>query len=314
MNIGTYLDRNVARYEDRPLLFYYDLTLSYREFGEKVNALANGLQGLGFKQGDFIHVWVLNSPETLISFFAIQKIGAIAGPINGSWKADEVEYLLNDSQGRGLIVGDQYLPSLDEIRGRCSHLETIVAVGGDSRRQHVPFETLLAESSSDLIECPAAEVDPAYIFYTSGTTGNPKGVLLSHRNVLADIKCFQDALRLDEGYRILIFLPLFHVNAMLTSTSALDKGGAVILRKQFSASEFWPVVEKYRPNFFSAVPAVYSILLTDPGRDQYDKSSLEFGICGAAPMPVETFRELGRGQKDRQHRGGLSRTGRSHRR
>jgi long-chain acyl-CoA synthetase len=292
MNIGEYLDRNAAKYEDQPLLFYYDRTLTYREFREKVDALADGLRGLGFKKGDFIHVWVLNSPETLISFFAIQKIGAIAGPINGSWQADEVEYLLNDSRGRGLIVGAQYFPILDEIRGKCPHLETIVEVSEDPRPERVSFQRLLAESSPDPIECPAKETDPAYIFYTSGTTGNPKGVLLSHKNVLADIKCFQDALRLEERYRILIFLPLFHVNAMLTSTSTIDKGGAVVLRKQFSAGEFWPVVEQYRPHFFSAVPAVYSILLTDPGRDKYDKSSLEFGICGAAPMPVETFREF----------------------
>ena len=294
MNIGTYLDRNVTKYEDQPLLFYYERTLTYREFGQKVDTLANGLRGLGFKKGDFIHVWVLNSPETLISFFAIQKIGAIAGPINGSWKDDEVAYLLNDSQGRGLFVGSLYLSILDAIRDRCSDLETVIEVGDDPRPEHVSFEKLLAESASDPVTCSAEEADPAYIFYTSGTTGNPKGVLLSHRNVLADIKCFQDALRLEEGYRILIFLPLFHVNAMLTSTSTIDKGGAVVLRKEFSASEFWPVVEKYRPNFFSAVPAVYTILLTDPGRDKHDKTSLWFGVCGAAPMPVETFKEFER--------------------
>ncbi|MFA6033412.1 MAG: AMP-binding protein, partial [Myxococcota bacterium] len=132
--------------------------------------------------------------------------------------------------------------------------------------------------------------EAAYIFYTSGTTGNPKGVLLSHKNVFADIRGAQDSLGLEEGLRILIFLPLFHVNAMMTSTASLDRGGSIVLRKAFSASEFWNVVEQYKVNYFSAVPAVYQILLSDPSRDKFDRSSLMFGICGAAPMPVATFK------------------------
>jgi acyl-CoA synthetase (AMP-forming)/AMP-acid ligase II len=157
----------------------------------------------------------------------------------------------------------------------------------------VSFESLL----DDAVDAQAAQVgdnEPRFIFYTSGTTGEPKGVLLSHKNVVADIEGFQDLLGLPEFCRIMVFLPLFHVNAMLTSYSSLFKGHAIVLRKKFSAQEFWPAVEKYKVNFFSAVPAVYHILLKDPGRASYDTSSLMFGICGAAPMPVETFNEFER--------------------
>ncbi len=290
MNLGTYLDRKVDQYGDRAYLLFEDETLSYREFGRRVGALAHGLLRLGFRRGDFIHVLVQNSPETLLSYFAIQKIGAVAGPVNGWWKAAEVEYLLNDSRGRGLIIEPQYLPILDEIRGRTPALEIVVETGPAPRPGHASFHDLVTGGPGERLVCPADPQDPAFIFYTSGTTGNPKGVLLSHRNVLADIRSCQDALDLEEGLRILIFLPLFHVNAMLTASSALDRGGAVVLRRQFSAGEFWAVVERYRVNYFSAVPAVYAILLKSPERDRYDRSSLKFGICGAAPMPVDTFR------------------------
>ena len=292
MNIGTYLDEKVDRYKERPFLFFYDRLITYEAFGKQVDALAHGLASRGFKKGDFIHVLVQNSPETLLCYFAIQKIGAIAGPINGWWKSDELLYLLNDSRAQGLIIESQYLPVLDPIRDRCPSLETVIEIGASPRPEHVDFRRLLHDSPGQPYLCTEAEEEPAYIFYTSGTTGSPKGVLLSHRNVFEDIRSFQDALVLAEGQRILIFLPLFHVNAMLTSTSTLDKGGAVVLRKQFSASEFWEVVDKFQVNFFSAVPAVYNILLTDPSRDQHGKSSLEFGICGAAPMPVETLRKF----------------------
>jgi long-chain acyl-CoA synthetase len=294
MNLGTYLDEKVARYREKPLLFYYEETMTYGQFGERVDRLANGLRALGVKAGDFVHVMIPNSPESLISYFAIQKLGAIAGPVNGQWRAKELEYLLNDSGARALIIDHAYAAELMKIRDQCPALKMVIERGEQSQPEHVSLERLIADSPAKPVTCVSNPNDPAYIFYTSGTTGNPKGVLLSHRNVFSDLRGFQDALQLEEGYRILIFLPLFHVNAMLTTTSTLDKGGAVVLRKQFSARGFWKTVETYRVNFFSAVPAIYSILLADPDRDRNDKSSLWFGICGAAPMPVETFQTFER--------------------
>ena len=293
MNLGFYLDETVERYSETPYFFFYERVITYSEFGALVDSLANGLKRNGFSTGDIIHVLVPNSPETLAAYFAIQKIGAIAGPINGWWKAGEVEYLLNDSKGRGLIIDEQYLPILDEVRDKCPSLETVIETGENPRPTHVSFNDLAGSGTDGPMACSAVEDDPAYIFYTSGTTGNPKGVLLSHKNVLADIESFHDAVGLDEGFRILIFLPLFHVNAMMTAVSTLARGGACVLRTQFSTGEFWPAVERFRVNFFSAVPAVYNFLLADPeAAANFDRSSLQFGICGAAPMPVATFKKF----------------------
>jgi long-chain acyl-CoA synthetase len=294
MNLLEHFKEKTEKYADHPFLFFYDRTYTYREFADAVYRLANGLKSLGIKKGDFVHVLVENSPETLLSYFAIQHLGAIAGPINGWWKSGEVKYLLNDSKGRALIIGPQYLEILDQIRADCPHLEIVVEVGGSSRKGHVEFEPLIEQSPADRIPAEVAESDPAYIFYTSGTTGEPKGVMLSHKNVVADVTGFQKVLTLPEFLRIMVFLPLFHVNAMLTSTSSMFRGHAIVLRKKFSASEFWPTVEKYKVNFFSAVPAVYTILLKDPDRAKHDLSSLMFGVCGAAPMPAETIREFER--------------------
>jgi len=294
MNLVEYFTERTAKYADHPYLFFYGQEYTYGDFAKKVYKFAHGLKRLGIRKGDFVHVLVENSPETLVSYFAIQHLGAIAGPINGWWKAEEVRYLLNDSKGRALIIGPQYLEILDEIRSGCPNLELVIEVGGSTRPGHVSFESLLVDSSEDPISATFDENDPAFIFYTSGTTGEPKGVLLSHRNVIADLQGLQESLDMPELLRIMVFLPLFHVNAMLTSVSSMYKGHAIILRRKFSASEFWPAVEQFKVNFFSAVPAVYTILLKDPGRASYDTSSLMFGICGAAPMPVETFKEFER--------------------
>ena len=289
MNLGKYIDDAVKKYRDLPYMQFYDRTITYGDFSKKINALANALKKQGFKKGDFIHVWVQNSPETLIAYYAIIKIGAVAGPINGWWKAPEVEYLLNDSKGCGLIVEDQYLSIYNEIKDKCPNLKKIIEVSEKPADGHISFAALLAEGDNTPFESDADPEDIAFIFYTSGTTGNPKGVLLSNKNVVADANGINAALNTDENRNFLCFLPLFHVNAMLTCTSALEKGHQIILRKQFSASEFWEVVEKYKVNFWSAVPAVYQILLSDPTRQKFDLSSLEFGICGAAPLTQETM-------------------------
>lgn len=292
MNLGTYLDNSVEKYKETPYLQFYDETVSYEVFGRKVNIMANALRSLGFEKGDFIHVLVQNSVETLVSYFAIQKIGAVTGPVSGWLKAPEVEYLLNDSKGRGLIIEEQYLPILEEIKDRCPHLEKIIEVSESPQEGHIPFADLLNSEDDTPVICESDEEDSAYIFYTSGTTGNPKGVLLSHRNVLADVDGVTRALNLEENMTALIFLPLFHVNAMISCMFALGIGLQIVLRRQFSASEFWEVVDKYKVNFWSAVPAVYQILLTDPGRQKCDLSSLQFGICGAAPLTEETMKSF----------------------
>ncbi|MBF0117832.1 MAG: long-chain-fatty-acid--CoA ligase [Desulfobacterales bacterium] len=289
MNLGIFLDDAVKKFKDAPFLQFYDETILYEELGSRVNILANALKKLGFKKGDFIHVLVQNSPETLISYFAIQKIGAIAGPINGWWKSPEIKYLLNDSKACGLIIESQYLPILKEIRNECPDLKTIIELRGENKSEYISFESLMIEGDKTPVICDSDIEDIAYIFYTSGTTGNPKGVLLTHKNVLADVDGVDKSLNLQEKMTVLCFLPLFHVNAMLTCTSSIRKGHQIVLRKSFSASEFWEVVDKYKVNFWSAVPAVYQILLSDPTRQKYDLSSLMFGVCGAAPLTKETF-------------------------
>ncbi len=289
MNVGKYLDDAVERFKDHPYMQFYDETITYNELKKKVNVLANALKKQGFKKGDFIHVLVQNSPETLMSYLAILKIGCVAGPINGWWKGPEIEYLLNDSKGRGLIIQDQYMPILEEIKDKCTNLEKVIQVDGEIAPGNIDFADLLADGDDTPVECDATPEDVAYIFYTSGTTGNPKGVLLSHKNIVADANGINAALKTEEKRTFLCFLPLFHVNAMLTCTSSMEKGHTIVLRKQFSASEFWEVVDQFKVNFWSAVPAVYQILLTDPTRQKYDLSSLEFGICGAAPLTEETM-------------------------
>jgi len=145
MNVGKYIDDAVERFKDHTYMQFYDETITYNGLKQKVNILANALKKQGFKKGDFIHVLVQNSPETLMSYMAILKIGCVAGPINGWWKGPEIEYLLNDSKGCGLIIQDQYMPILEEIKDKCTHLEKVIQVDGEIAPGNIDFSDLLAD-------------------------------------------------------------------------------------------------------------------------------------------------------------------------
>jgi len=174
MNIGTYIDSAVKKFADSPYLTFYDKTYTYTEISKKINILANALKKQGFKKGDFIHVWVQNSPETLIAYYAIIKIGAVAGPINGWWKGPEVKYLLNDSGGCGLIVEDQYLPIYNEIKDQCPHLKTVILVGKDPVEGMIPFDSLTDQGDETPVVCESDVEDTAFIFTPPAPPEIPK--------------------------------------------------------------------------------------------------------------------------------------------
>jgi long-chain acyl-CoA synthetase len=293
-NLREMFEQKAAEFSENIFLSFYDNDISFREFDTRVNRLANALLKLGIGRGDIVCVYANNSPETLIAHFAIIKTGAVSGPINCWWQPPEIKYLLNDSQAKTAIVESCYISNIEHIRKDCPYLTRIIEIGDAPPADHLRFQRLLDDNSSELPPLEISPEDDAFIFYTSGTTGNPKGVLLTHYNSLYAITGLQEGLGHRQGAEVaLIFLPIFHVNAMFSCIGGFNGGVKIVLRQGFSASEFWEVVEKYRVTFWSAVPAVYNILLQIPetakGRDL---SSVKFGICGAAPMPIETFRRF----------------------
>ncbi len=280
---------------DKIYIHFYDNAVTFHQFNERVNRFANGLKSLGVKKGDTVHIYMNNSPEFLYAALAANKLGAIAGPINCWWNSEEVKFLLNDSEGKYLVVESAYYPNIEPIKPDLNYLKKIIYSGEDPPAGTVSYRELV--NHSDMLEnVKISTEDAAYLFYTSGTTGKPKGALLTHSNALYAVMGIRSVLHSDEeqGNEVaLIFLPLFHVNAMMSMISALYSGVTVTLRLTFSASEFGEVVEKYRATFFSGVPAIYNILtLLSDEIKKHDLSSLKFGVCGAAPLAEETFRKF----------------------
>ncbi len=290
-NIREMVATQARRYQDRIAIRYYERDITYRDLDEQSDRVAHGLLRLGVQKGDRVCMLMDNSPEFYYTYFGINKIGAIAGPVNCWWQTGEIQYLLNDSGAVALVCDHNYRGYIDKIIDGTPALKHVIEREATDDR-FLPFEKMLTEPS----ELPATDIgfdDVSTIVYTSGTTGNPKGVLLTHRNILTNSWQASLLANIDEKDVIMCFLPLFHVNGLvITGTAPLAQGSQIILRRNFSASEFWECVAKYRVSIFSGVPTVYQILLSTPGFEGLDVSSLRYGVCGAAPMPVEAIRKF----------------------
>ncbi|MFA5787897.1 MAG: class I adenylate-forming enzyme family protein [Actinomycetota bacterium] len=290
------LEQVAAEKPDYPYLWFYDDVVTYRDLDGQVNQFAAALSELGAGRGDIVYVYMGNSARTMVACLAAAKLGAVAGPINILWQAPEISYLLNDSRGRFLVCDPPFAPMVDQLRGSCPSLEVVIENAPEPAAGNLSMDALMDAQKPD--KAPPADIDPddvAFLYYTSGTTGNPKGTLLTHKGILWCIEGLKQCMEkgTDEEPVMLVFLPLFHVNAMMSMISVIYRGISATLRVGFSPAEFGEVVERYKPSFFSAVPAVYNILLqTKDEQMKHDLSSLKYCICGAAPMPVALFEEF----------------------
>ena len=287
-NIPELLKRRVSAAPDKPFLFSEadQRQFTYREFEAAVTRTARLLAGNGVDKGDVVSLLLPNSVEYIIAYFACWQIGALAGPINSLLKAQEIEYVISNSEARALLVNSDYLQIIETIRDR---LPLVITFDNEAA----------ATSSVSETETPSLEIsseDEAIIIYTSGTTGKPKGCLLTHGNVIANARQISSWLGFTEADRLLTMMPLFHMNAVsVTTMSALYAGGSTVVSQKFSASRFWQTISDYQITSFGSVATMLSMLLTtypDGVPVGLNTRQLRFAMCGSAPVPAEVLRRF----------------------
>lgn len=290
------VQENAKSYGDIPLLNFYDQIVTYGELDERTDAFANYLLNQGIRRGEAISFMLVNSPEFFYTLLGAQKVGVMAVPISCWWQAEEVEFLANDCRPKVLIMDAEYAPIVSAIQGRIPSVQRIVINTPSPMELDFSHDSLTeiidgyrGKVSSD--QAPAPE-DVAAVLYTSGTTGKPKGVMLTHRNVLATSYAKTEHIPIDPGERALCVLPLFHSGGLHDlAFPCMYRGATIILRQRFSASEFWDCVERYKVNAIYIVPTMWNILLKLPEAATVNTDSLKFAISGAAPIPPEQLQE-----------------------
>jgi acyl-CoA synthetase (AMP-forming)/AMP-acid ligase II len=240
-----------------------------------VAAAAARFAEAGLGRGDVLAVMMPNRVELVTSMFAAWQLGAAVTPVNPALTPQEARYQLDDADATFVVADDASAAKLGSCGRPIIDVSVLAAAGPAAAPPDVSTPDGLALQ-----------------IYTSGSTGRPKGVMLDHANISATAERIISWFGMDPETGSLLVLPLFHVNGLVISVvSPLLAGGSTFVAERFDAATFWATVERVRPTFFSAVPAIYARLVARPGPPP-DTRSLRFVICGAAPMPRELIGEF----------------------
>jgi long-chain acyl-CoA synthetase len=293
-NLKQLLEDRVSKAPDKIFLFSESDSrqFTYAEFNAAVDRVASMLHSQGISRGNVVSLLLPNGAEYIIAYYACWKLGAIAGPVNSLLKAQEMSFVLSNSEAKALLVSSEYVSVVEEIREELTKLQSVINF--DSER-----DATRSVADADLTDAFGEEIDvdhEAIIIYTSGTTGRPKGCLLTHGNLIANARQISEWLQFTPDDRLLTIMPLFHMNAVsVTTMSALYAGGASVVSPKFSASRFWQIISDYQITSFGSVATMLSMLLStypDGVPDGLKTDQLRFAMCGSAPVPAEVLKRF----------------------
>jgi len=289
------LSHGAERYPENVAIIFREVSLTYRELEALTNRFARALTALGVAKGDRVCVLSPNCPEYIIAFYAIARVGAVASPMNPSYREREIEYQLNDTEAVAIVTHVNLVPLVHAVRARTPHLEHVIAVGpGQASGAGVRgFADLMAAQPST----PPARVeldddDLVALPYSSGTTGLPKGVMITHRNLVTNNIQFVACIRMRDSDRLMLFLPFYHIYGTMLMGAAVYTGATCVLMERFDPVECLDLVQRHRVTLFFVVPPVLLMLSNWPELSKYDVSSLRTTMVGAAPVAPELARRF----------------------
>ena len=285
--LGLLLTERAASDPDATFMVWQGQEYSRRWLHRRATAYAITLKERGLEPGDRVALLLANGPEFVIAFFGNALAGLVSVPLNVLLKGPELRYQIDKTEAAFLIYDHRFGAQVGALR-TCPSVKGFVSVGGKPPFRDRLFPSLLW-GEGDPGRGPAPE-DVAAILFTSGTTGHPKGAMLTHANYLANAAQLGEFTKMGPGDRPLCVLPLFHVNGqVVTLITPLYTEASMALLPGFSKETFLASVAEVKATSFSAVPTIYAVLLAQPDAGAHDLSSLKYCICGAAPMPVEVF-------------------------
>jgi long-chain acyl-CoA synthetase len=258
---------------------------SWREFSERIKKVAGAMRQLGFDAGDRAAILALNSDRYFEFFYATPWAGGVFVPINIRLAAPEIEFWLSDSGSRLLFIDDQFLPILEALRGRMETVEHVIYIGdGETPEGLLNYEQLLA-SAEPVEDAGRGYDDIAGLFYTGGTTGRSKGVMLSHANLTINSYNAIPALGFWHGMRWLHAAPMFHIADGCATFGVTAMVGTHVFIAAFTPAQTLAAVQHHRITHTLLVPTMVNMVVNAPDVGDYDLSSMKSVIYGASPMP-----------------------------
>ena len=318
--IGAYFDEacDVHAGELALVSRHQHVRLTYRQLRDKVDALACGFLRIGLVKGDRVAIWSQNNEEWALTQFAAAKAGLILVTINPAYRLAELEYALNKVACKAIVLAPSFkssnylgmiadlAPEIAQSRPgelhapRLSHLRWVIRLGDETTPGTVNFGDLLAEPSEaefaalQALGATLHASDPINIQFTSGTTGNPKGATLTHRNILNNGRFVGDAIRLKAGERLCIPVPLYHCFGMVMGNLGCLTHGATMVypSEAFDPFAVLQAVQEEKCSGLYGVPTMFIAVLQHPDFGKYDVSSLRTGIMAGSPCPTEVMKRV----------------------
>lgn len=293
MNIGEWISKRAIIAPGRPFLTDRGRSWDNRQFNGRVNRTAQALTGLGLRKGMRLALLMSNCSEFLELFFACAKTGIILVPLNFRLAVPELLYILRDSTPELLIYSAEFAAKVGELAAagvvprRCRL--------GDAEGAADPDFAALAAACEPREPAESGQVDlpdPLFIMYTSGTTGDPKGAVLTHRNILFGAIHSLLGYGVDRSYKSLVVAPLFHIGALAASaTPIIYAGGSLLVSSFYSAAETLQTICRQKVNYMFAVPVMFQMMADAPEWGEADLSHVHFFISGGAPIPLPVIRK-----------------------
>lgn len=275
-------------YANREAMVFEGQRFTYNILEDRTTRLANAFLALGCRKGERVAVLSENSPKYLEVYLGAAKAGLVVTPLNFRLTDNEISHIVNDAEATFFLVGDDYEELAGKIKGQAPCVREWISLDSYSE-EFLSYETLLNQSSSSTPAITVDERDMAMLIYTGGTTGPPKGVMLSHKNLLTAFQSLIDAGVVEENDTTCMVLPLFHV-AFWPAMSLLMVGGRVAIERRVDIDSILETIQAERCTHINAVPTLYTVLVGYADTEKFDLSSLRSMTYAGSPMPVEVLK------------------------
>ncbi len=296
MNLKAMLEEAAEHYGGKTAIVLGDRRLSYTALDEASNKVANALIKIGVGKEDRVAMLLPNSPEFVAIYFGITKISAIAVPLDVKYKVDELTSLFNDSQPRVLVTESPFLEPLVPILPRFKYIEHVIDLSSKYGGRFLSYQEIMATSSAQKVELEPEPEDIANIAYTSGPTFRPRGVMLSHQDLVMNAVISADEFRQTaEDVAILFALPLHHVVGLeAVLLTSISRSSTVVMLPGLSISGLMETIERERATIFTGVPFIFILMVHTAEEEgiKYDLSSLRLCYAGGAPISTDIMKRF----------------------
>jgi len=292
MNLSNIIKPHVEQNPDETAIIFEEHRITYGELDRLINRVAGGLLELGLKCGDVLSIFLPSLPELIIAYLAGVRAGLTVNVVNAMLREQEVAYILKDCATRAVLLDEKRLPILESIKPEIEGLSAVIVLGQTANNSYPTYQSVLDSGGDQFESVDVQEEDLCHLLYTSGTTGWPKGVMATHRNVWHNATHF-GKVHFQPTDTIMVATPIFHCWGLVNGTfGMLSKGGTVITVERFHPDRALSDIERLKPTIFQGVPPMFNLLLRQPGLDEREISSVVFCLSAATKMPENLIRQV----------------------